>query len=106
VEEVAKELLKNYHNHSSKELTVNIVADHSNTRKFDRNVAKNNVRDFEEDDEEEEDDDDDVSCCSSDLFELENFLEIGIVDQYREELPVYETTHVDANRAIANGFIL
>lgn len=107
VEEAAKELLKNYHHHNKKELTVNIVANHTNSRKLDRNVVvSNNVRDFDEDEEEDDDDDDDVSCCSSDLFELENFLEIGIADRYREELPVYETTHVGTNRAIANGFIL
>ncbi|KAL2336464.1 hypothetical protein Fmac_010910 [Flemingia macrophylla] len=54
----------------------------------------------------EEDDDDDVaSCSSSDLFELDNLSAIGI-ERYREELPVYETTHFNTNRAIANGFIM
>ncbi|KAI9102979.1 hypothetical protein K1719_023418 [Acacia pycnantha] len=52
-----------------------------------------------------EDEDDGVSCSSSDLFELDNLSSIGI-QRYREELPVYETTHFDTNRAIANGFIL
>ena len=56
-------------------------------------------------DEEEEDDDDVASCASSDLFELDNLSAIGI-ERYREELPVYETTHFNTNRAIANGFIL
>lgn len=57
---------------------------------------------------EEEDDDDDcdaASDASSDLFELENLGVIG-GERYREELPVYETTNVVTNRAIAHGLIL
>lgn len=101
VEEVANELLKKYQHNNRKELKVNYIVPDS--RKLDHH----NVRNFEEDEDEDEDDDDEVSCGSSDLFELENFLEIGMdVDRYGEELPVYETTHVDTNRAIANGFIL
>lgn len=61
--------------------------------------------DEEEDDEEEEDDDDAVSCSSSDLFELDNLSSIGI-ERYRQELPVYETTHFSTNQAIASGLIL
>ncbi|KAF3446094.1 hypothetical protein FNV43_RR11273 [Rhamnella rubrinervis] len=53
----------------------------------------------------EEDDDDAASYSSSDLFELDHLSVIGN-DRYREELPVYETTHVDTNRAIANGLIM
>ncbi|GAB2293302.1 hypothetical protein Dimus_027505 [Dionaea muscipula] len=75
IEEVARDLLKNYQN---------------NERKFD------NV----------DDDDDDESCCSSDLFELDNLFDIGVGRRYREELPVYETTHLDINRAIANGILV
>lgn len=45
------------------------------------------------------DDDDDVSSASSDLFELDHFTAI-------QELPLYETTSIDTNRAIANGLIL
>ncbi|KAF5726087.1 corepressor interacting with RBPJ 1-like [Tripterygium wilfordii] len=57
-----------------------------------------------EDEEEEDDDDDDAeSCSSSDLFELDHLIGIG---RYREELPVYETTNLKTNQAIANGFIL
>ncbi|KAK8618701.1 hypothetical protein V6N13_132683 [Hibiscus sabdariffa] len=52
-----------------------------------------------------DDDDDDASYASSDLFELENLSAIGN-KRYLEELPVYETTHFDANRAIAKGLIL
>ncbi|KAK1302302.1 hypothetical protein QJS10_CPB12g01749 [Acorus calamus] len=41
------------------------------------------------------------SYSSSELFELENFAE-----RYREELPVYETTHIGTNLAIAKGLIV
>lgn len=56
-------------------------------------------------DEEEEDDDDAASCSSSDLFELDH-LAVMENGRYCEELPVYETTHVRTNRAIANGLII
>ncbi|KAI5674304.1 hypothetical protein M9H77_14668 [Catharanthus roseus] len=51
------------------------------------------------------DDDDDDSCTSSDLFELEN---IGIVGSgtNREELPVYGTTNLKINQAIAKGLLV
>ncbi|KAL5853591.1 hypothetical protein ACOSQ3_008709 [Xanthoceras sorbifolium] len=51
-----------------------------------------------------EDDDDAASYSSSDLFELDHLSMIGN-NRYCEELPVYETTHVHTNRAIANGLI-
>ncbi|XP_065865005.1 protein BIG GRAIN 1-like B [Euphorbia lathyris] len=70
VEEVARELLKNYQKK-----------------------------------QQDDDDDDGASCASSDLFELDNLSAIGI-ERYREELPVYETTHLSTNRAIANGLIM
>lgn len=54
---------------------------------------------------EDEEDDDAMSCSSSDLFELNNLSDIGI-GRNAEELPVYETTHLDTNRAIANGLIV
>ncbi|KAM1016814.1 hypothetical protein EV2_047465 [Malus domestica] len=54
-------------------------------------------------DEDDEDDDDAESYASSDLFELDT---AGVEERYREELPVYETTFFDRNRAIANGLIL
>ncbi|KAL2899661.1 Protein BIG GRAIN 1-like B [Bienertia sinuspersici] len=94
VEEVAKELLKNYHHGRKYQNDVNHKKNNNN-----------NIRGFEVEDE-DDDDDDDVSCCSSDLFELDHLLEVGGNQRYCEELPVYETTHVDTNRAIANGFIL
>ncbi|KAK8608302.1 hypothetical protein V6N13_023728 [Hibiscus sabdariffa] len=50
----------------------------------------------------DDDEDDAASYASSDLFELENLSD----KRYLEELPVYETTHFDANRAIAKGLIL
>ncbi|KAG1366347.1 protein BIG GRAIN 1-like [Cocos nucifera] len=53
----------------------------------------------------DEEDDEDGSDSSSDLFELENLTAIG-GRGYRDELPVYETTHLGTNRAISNGFIL
>ncbi|KAL5995381.1 hypothetical protein ACLOJK_025440 [Asimina triloba] len=46
------------------------------------------------------DGDDDDGYSSSDLFELE----IGI-GRFREELPVYETTRLDANRAFASALM-
>ncbi|GAA0143176.1 hypothetical protein LIER_35692 [Lithospermum erythrorhizon] len=55
--------------------------------------------------DEDEEDFDAVSCVSSDLFELDNISATGM-ERYREELPVYETTHFDNNQAIANGMIL
>lgn len=54
-------------------------------------------------DADDEDDDDAGSYSSSDLFELDHLVGIG---RYREELPVYETTNLQTNQAIANGFIL
>lgn len=83
VEEVARDLLKNYQ------------------KKVESEFNRRNVEEFDED---EDDDDDGASCASSDLFELDNLSAIGI-ERYREELPVYETTHFDTNRAIAKGLI-
>ncbi|KAK8523303.1 hypothetical protein V6N13_113253 [Hibiscus sabdariffa] len=53
----------------------------------------------------EDEDDDAASDSSSDLFELDHLLLMGN-DRYREELPVYETTRIETNRAIANGLLL
>ncbi|KAL3497432.1 hypothetical protein ACH5RR_040164 [Cinchona calisaya] len=57
-----------------------------------------------EDHEEDYDDEDAASDCSSDLFEIDHLALFGN-GRFREELPVYETTHLDTNRAIANGLI-
>ncbi|CAL0332199.1 unnamed protein product [Lupinus luteus] len=55
--------------------------------------------------DEEDGDDDAASYASSDLFELDHLSMVGN-GMDCEELPVYETTHVNTNRAIANGFII
>ncbi|KAK7281259.1 hypothetical protein RIF29_09073 [Crotalaria pallida] len=54
--------------------------------------------------DEDDDDDDALSYSSSDLFELDHL--IGAAGRYQEELPVYETTNLETNKAIANGFRL
>ncbi|KAI3786194.1 hypothetical protein L1987_45328 [Smallanthus sonchifolius] len=51
------------------------------------------------------DDDEAASYASSDLFELDHLSDIGI-DRCMQELPLYETTSVDVNRAIANGLLV
>lgn len=64
------------------------------------------VSDYSDDDEDDEDDDEDddmESDASSDLFELDHLIGVG---RYREELPVYETTCLKKNQAIAHGLIL
>lgn len=83
VEEAAKELLKNYQ------------------RKVERQMELEN----------EDDDDDDASYASSDLFELDNLNNIDnngidVLGNYMEELPVYETTYLDTNLAIANNSLV
>ena len=50
-------------------------------------------------------DDNAASYANSYLFEFNNLSTIGI-DMYREELLMYETTHIDTNRAIASDLIL
>ncbi|XP_073015924.1 protein BIG GRAIN 1-like A [Primulina eburnea] len=77
VEEAARDFMRNYH------------------------LTKSHDMDQEFDDEE----DDAESYASSDLFELDNLSAIGM-ERYREELPVYETTRLHTNRAMAGGSIL
>ena len=98
----------------SEELRLHVMQESRRVEELERDLLKNYQKKSEvqfddvmhyEDEEEEEDDDDVASCASSDLFELDNLSAIGI-ERYREELPVYETTHFNTNRAIANGFIL
>ncbi|KAG8380135.1 hypothetical protein BUALT_Bualt07G0162100 [Buddleja alternifolia] len=98
VEEAARDLLRNYQKKIQSENE--IVLDH-----LSKSHVKNQVfgRGFGEEDE--DDDDDVASCASSDLFELDNLSAIGM-ERYTEELPVYETTHLRTNRAIANGLVL
>ncbi|XP_047959202.1 protein BIG GRAIN 1-like A [Salvia hispanica] len=77
VEEVARDLLRNYQRQNQQPQVFN--------------------RNFDDD----EDDNDAASCASSDLFELDNLSAIGM-EIYREELPVYETTRLDS---AGNGLI-
>ncbi|KAG8381769.1 hypothetical protein BUALT_Bualt05G0007100 [Buddleja alternifolia] len=56
-----------------------------------------------DEDEDEDDDDDGISDTSSDLFELDHLALFGN-NRFCEELPVYETTDFDMNRAIASVF--
>ncbi|KAJ7979273.1 protein BIG GRAIN 1-like A [Quillaja saponaria] len=65
-----------------------------------QNVGKFDFRDFYNNGDVE--DDDAESYSSSDLFELDHHIGIG---RYQEELPVYETTNLKTNKAIANGFL-
>ncbi|KAE8700376.1 hypothetical protein F3Y22_tig00110557pilonHSYRG00292 [Hibiscus syriacus] len=84
VEEMAAKFLKEYHLNQRKEY-------------FSRGSRSNYIKE-----EMDEDEDDAASYSSSDLFDLDHLVLIGN-KKYREELPVYETTHVETNRAIANG---
>lgn len=88
VEAAAREFLKDYHQNQKK------------NELFLREIhGKHGENEYEEDD-------DAMSCSSSDLFELDHLSVMGNNNRYLEELPVYETTHVDTNRAIANGLIM
>ncbi|CAL0304795.1 unnamed protein product [Lupinus luteus] len=48
-----------------------------------------------------DEDDDALSYSSSDLFELDH-----LIGRYQEDLPVYETTNLETNKAIANSLHL
>ncbi|GAU28788.1 hypothetical protein TSUD_357740 [Trifolium subterraneum] len=92
---------------SSEELRLHVMQESRRVEELARDLLKNyqkkNEVDFNMQFEDE--DDDGASCSSSDLFELDNLSVIGI-ERYREELPVYETTHFNPNRVIGNGFIM
>ncbi|XP_022756374.1 protein BIG GRAIN 1-like B [Durio zibethinus] len=88
VEQMAREFLKEYH---------------LNQKRSD--LISSDGRSNYVVDEMDDNEDDAASYSSSDLFELDHLVLIGN-DRYREELPVYETTHVETNRAIANGLIV
>ncbi|KAK7265412.1 hypothetical protein RJT34_33032 [Clitoria ternatea] len=100
-----KELKKN--NVVAKENGVEAVARGFVKRYRSSGKGEFDVRGFyddgEDEDEDEDEEDDDVSCSSSDLFELDHL--IGAA-RYQEELPVYETTNLETNKAIANGLHL
>ncbi|KAI3684166.1 hypothetical protein L6452_33386 [Arctium lappa] len=81
MKKAARNLLKNY------EKKVGCDFD-SKRNNFDMKDAEN--------DENVDRSDDEKSDSSSDLFELDNLSAIGM-RKYREELPVYETTHLDTN---------
>ncbi|KAL3844275.1 hypothetical protein ACJIZ3_001678 [Penstemon smallii] len=68
-----------------------------------QNVLKGYYRQ-RKDDFSDDEDDDAMSDSSSDLFELDHLTFFGS-SRYHEELPVYETTHFNTNRAIASGLI-
>ncbi|KEH18457.1 hypothetical protein MtrunA17_Chr8g0343541 [Medicago truncatula] len=97
-------------NNSSEELRLHVLQESLRVEELARDLLKNYQKKNEVDfnmqfEDEDEDDDDGASCSSSDLFELDNLSVIGI-ERYREELPVYETTHFNPNRVIGNGFIM
>ncbi|KAM0031944.1 putative protein BIG GRAIN 1 [Helianthus debilis subsp. tardiflorus] len=75
------------------ERTRNLLKNYQKKVEFVFDSIKNNDEDYE---------DETSSYASSDLFELDHLSTIGI-DPCMQELPLYETTSVDANRAIANG---
>ncbi|EEF46119.1 protein BIG GRAIN 1-like B [Ricinus communis] len=97
-EDVAREFLKDYHQSQKKMNNDDVIM-------RARDVRRNYNDHFEDEDEDNDNDNDDASCSSSDLFELDHLSVIG-KDRYCQELPVYETTHVSTNRAIANGLIM
>lgn len=94
VEEVARDFLRDYYQNQKK------VRNDSLAARGHREIHR--VGDDEGDCRDE---DDAASCSSSDLFELDHLAVIGN-ERYCEELPVYETTHVGTNRAIANGLFM
>ncbi|KAJ6342528.1 hypothetical protein OIU78_010458 [Salix suchowensis] len=94
IEEAARDLLKNYQKKKGEQF------DHMST-----DPCNGNTHQVCSEEEEDESDDDIASCASSDLFELDNLSVLGI-ERYREELPVYGSTHPSTNRAIANGLFL
>ncbi|XP_076937639.1 protein BIG GRAIN 1-like B [Bidens hawaiensis] len=79
---------------------VNIVKSYERKVEYVFDSIKNNVTNNDDDN-----DNDDASYASSDLFELDH-VSFGIgTDRCMQELPLYETTSVDVNRAIANGLV-
>ncbi|GMI73213.1 BIG GRAIN 4 [Hibiscus trionum] len=88
---------------TNKELEWRIMEENRRVVEAAKDLLKNYQKKIVENSDEE--DEDAASYASSDLFELDNLSAIGI-ERYRQELPVYETTHLDTNRAIANGLIV
>ncbi|XVF88859.1 hypothetical protein PTKIN_Ptkin19aG0084500 [Pterospermum kingtungense] len=93
---------KNTKSSSRKEELKNTVKESYQRRGNGNGNGKLDLRAFIKDYEgKDEEDGDGLSCSSSDLFELDHLIGIG---RYREELPVYETTSLKTNQAIANVF--
>lgn len=99
VEEMARELLRDYHHHH------HCHHHHRHHHHHHHHHSKKNSLTISSNVGDNYDDDDAASDSSSDLFELDHLSVIGN-NRYDEELPVYETTHMDTNRAIASGLIL
>ncbi|XP_054782090.1 protein BIG GRAIN 1-like B [Prosopis cineraria] len=90
-------------NSNNEELRFHVMQESRRVEEYARELLRN----YQKKKKDVDDDDDAASCSSSDLFELDNLSGIGNIERYREELPVYETTHFNTNRAIANnGFML
>ncbi|KAI3955785.1 hypothetical protein MKW98_006145, partial [Papaver atlanticum] len=67
------------------------------------NYQRKDEKNLKIEEENDDYDDDRASYASSDLFELDNLSTIGLeinAARFSEELPVYETTHFETNRAI------
>jgi hypothetical protein len=89
--------------HAAAAAAKEIIAKYQKTNSIMKAVV---ISDLEKQDEEDDEDDDDASCSSSDLFELENLAGIDMNSVYQKELPVYETTHLKTNKAIAKGLVV
>ncbi|KAL2517932.1 hypothetical protein Adt_14179 [Abeliophyllum distichum] len=90
-------------------LPLNTVADLREKNRKTEEAARDfsvykSIRDNIIRNDEDEDEDDAASDSSSDLFELDHLAFFGN-NRFCEELPVYETTHLHTNRAIASGLI-
>ncbi|KAI6679859.1 hypothetical protein NL676_033740 [Syzygium grande] len=94
VEEAAREFLRDYYQNQKKLRNDSFVA-----------RGHLDIHQVGDDKADCHDDDDAASYSSSDLFELDHLAVLGN-ERYREDLPVYETTHVGTNRAIASGLIM
>ncbi|CDO97863.1 unnamed protein product [Coffea canephora] len=89
----------------AEELKFHVMEKNRKVEEAARDLLRNFQKKVEHEEEDDDLDDDAASYASSDLFELDNLSAIGM-ERYREELPVYETTNLGTNRAIASGLIL
>ena len=103
-QEVKKTPVSDQKKRTNQELMYHIMRKDQSVEEAARELLKNYQRKVERQMEVEDEDDDDASYASSDLFELDNLNDgIDIMGSYMEELPVYETTYLDTNLAIANN---